>query len=168
MPTPRELHEIRTLKAEGHDLIDAIARTGISKNGAYFLLKQKIDAVAGGEHFSNMYTKREVTRAITCLEAILNDRLLIVERRRATKRQAIAEKRLQDKLEREKLNPHTPRPQSKKGIARKQNTLPLVQQREAIAKLRTAEKKKPPVRLWDKVRIYVGTQWEKARPNGVE
>lgn len=82
----KNIELIRALKAEGHDLIDAIVKTGISKSRAYHLLQQKLGTTEAGAHFYNMYTERDVRNAIAHLKQILYIRKELLQQRRQERR----------------------------------------------------------------------------------
>lgn len=108
------VEKIRVLKTEGHDLIDLIIRTGVTKTWVYKHLAERLGSVAGSEHFYNMFTERDVRKAIAALEHMYEGRLALqVERERR--------KRMLKEYE-----------QIKKKEAHK-NTLPLAEQKRLLA-----------------------------------
>ncbi len=69
----RNLERVRELKDEGHAIIDQLVkRTGKKKSQIYLDLQQKLGlTLESSAHFSNMFTLREVERAVTALREML-------------------------------------------------------------------------------------------------
>jgi hypothetical protein len=141
----KNVPRIQELKKEAHDLIDAIVRTGISKNSVYYLLRERLGCIEGKQHFFNMYTERDVRKAREALETMLSERVSLLRERKEAKRAA-------DRERRAGANPApvattkggylaATREPSKKHLTRKASTLPLSEQKAALAALRQTKKK---------------------------
>ena len=107
--------ELLKLKQEGHDLIDALVSTGLSRGKVYRRMAKRLKRPQGKEHFGKMNAIGEAREAVDLLATWLKDRL--------------------DAKERE-INPPQP-----KVARRKANTLPYHEQVRLIREMKADQER---------------------------
>lgn len=120
------------LKQEGHDLIDTLVASGLSRSKVYNRLRKRTNRAQGREHFGKMHTIGEAQEAVDILATWLKDRLDAQERERNP---------LPSKLNR-----------------RKAQTLPWPEQQRLIREMRenpTHPSSWTKVRWWTKIKLWL-------------
>lgn len=123
-----ELIGLKQLKQDGHELVDRIVRTGMRKDVVYVELRARLGCLEGNEHFMQMFTVRDVRKAIT----ILRDMAVNHEGRAAEAKKLKAAHRREAAVARGSVVPVQPTTVSKRA----NNILPLAEQRRLIAEMR--------------------------------
>lgn len=147
----KNVPRIQALKQQGHDLIDAIVKTGISKNSIYFLLREKLGCVEGNQHFYNIHTERDARKAVAALETILEGRQVLLKERRAWNAEQARERRAKERELAQKPAPAPRNEPEPSAGTRKGNILPLTEQRAALAALKNAKPITKRPSLWTRL-----------------
>jgi hypothetical protein len=131
----KEINYVRALKQEAHDLIDAIAKTGVRKDHIYARLAHRLGRTKDGMHFSQLYTEREVTQALAVVRTIHASRMKWLKESKERSRIAHREANLERRLREEKKNP--PPVVMSQGVEKRlKNQLSLKDQREALGRMK--------------------------------
>lgn len=126
----RDVQGIQELKQIAHDLIDDIVRLGYARDDVYLRLADKLNCLPESAHFYNMFTEREVRRAITALGVIKATRTHQIAERREEERKARikAQQEAREAARRKKAQELMERTRKAKS-----DVLPLAEQRRLLA-----------------------------------
>ncbi|MDE1944839.1 MAG: hypothetical protein KGI03_01005 [Patescibacteria group bacterium] len=93
---------LRALKKDGHDLVDRLVLLKIPRDRVYWLLSRELGCSVASAHFRNIFTERELRKAISALKALEKKRIYDMEKERE-KRIEAQKRRAEEALERERI-----------------------------------------------------------------
>lgn len=117
------------LKQEGHDLIDELILTGVTRSKVYNRMRKRLKRAPGKEHFGKMNTVAEAQEAVDLLAQWMLDRVEAQERER---------------------NPPPP-----KAVRRRADTLPHDQYLKAMEELRKHRAQLAHPSRWTRIRHWI-------------
>lgn len=152
----QKLDRVRALKQEGHDIIDRIARIGITRGRTYELVAATIGCSEEMAHFHNVFTVRECQQRIKALRKIEEDRRSLIAR----KREETAKERAERPAEVVSATGTTPSaPVNRKGRRSRENWLPREERLAALERLRI-EKERAALPWWRRLYYIITRAWK--------